>query len=440
VLFFRGLCDTGGVSSWMLSLERELCARGVRSSFFFCQGSNRLVEFERVAPTTVAPIEVLLDLLATDAYDVVHIMGADPVAEILSLAPVRTRIVATNHGAPTDIWNSSNCLALTAVSQGIGRFEQPFTDLEVEAIYNGVDCERFTVAPGVESNAGDRAIVAWVGRTKSIEQKDFPRFLRVGRILADRGIRLWVADAHNAGPAFFEQRGDHVPPVERWEHLEYHAMPDFYRAVAASGGALLMTSPLEGFGLAAAEAAACGLTTVGPNVTGLQEVITPGLSGTLFPPKASDEEVADAVMRWLEAWHPERARNTASHARERFSAAKMADQYVEIYSRKEPRLHRGTWNAQQKRVSREHAEELPGNKDGRMFRQRIYALSSVALELSRSGRRRLALRAIMRLVSLAPRAMFRPGPRARIGGALLNLANPLNLRSRSRPGSSQSAS
>ena len=95
VLFFRGLCDTGGVSSWMLSLERELRTRGVQCSYFFCEGSSRLADFERIAPTTVAPIEALIDRVATDAYDVLHIVSADPLAEILSLVPVGPKIVAT---------------------------------------------------------------------------------------------------------------------------------------------------------------------------------------------------------------------------------------------------------------------------------------------------------------------------------------------------------
>ena len=428
VLFFRGLCDTGGVSSWMLSLEQELRSRGAHCAFFFCEGSSRLAEFQRVAPTTVAPIDVLLDLVETERYDVLHIASGDPEAEILALVPMAPRIVATNHGAPSSVWNASNCHALTAVSRGMAAIDQVLTDLEVEPIYNGIDSDHFAPDPECPDRSGPGPIVAWVGRTTSIDQKDFPRFLRVGAILAERGVRLWVADAHGADRSFFEQRGYAVPHIERWHRVEYGEMPQFYRDVAGSGGLVLMTSPMEGFGLVAAEAAACGLTTVAPDVIGLQEVIVADITGTLYPLHATDDEVADIVTGWIAQWNPDRSRNAAVSARERFSLRQMTDRYLEAYSRKQPR--RAGKEVLLDPASVGAAIRIHEQVRRRMLGMRVYALSNAALRLSTTGRRWLALRILAHLARIAPRWILKRAPQARVLRTLFNVVNPLTSRPR----------
>src|SRR5690349_4454322 len=128
VLLFRGKCDTGGVSSWMLTHARELLRRGVHCEFQFCLGSNRLSEFEALAPTAVVPIEALVDVATSGRFDVIHISSSDAMAEILAALPGTTRIVATNHGMPNPVWQHTNCHARTAVSHGMAAIEQHLTD------------------------------------------------------------------------------------------------------------------------------------------------------------------------------------------------------------------------------------------------------------------------------------------------------------------------
>ena len=417
VLMFRSVCDTGGLASWMLIHARALQRLGVECHFFFCDGSRRIPEFEKTAPTTVAPIEAFLDLVATDAYDVLHIPGGDPVCELLTLVPVKPRIVATNHGGISSVWQSTNCHARTAVSRAMAELDQPLTDVLVEAVPNGVDCDRFTPPAAGSLRVGDAPIVAWVGRTASIVQKDFPRFLRIAALLAQRGVRLWVADAHDADWTIFERLGCPRPPIERWECVPYEHMPDFYQDVAASGGALLMTSPFEGFGLAAAEAAACGLTTIAPDVLGLRESVQEGLNGTHYPADASDADVAARVLAWIGEWTPDRAATAAATARSRFSAAVMASRYLEIYRRPHPLKFTGELPADAARED----PVLKATRGEQGYWQRASALTRAALRLSEVGRRRLTLRVVAHVVRTSPRVLARPATRNRLIRAFVNI-------------------
>ena len=421
VLLFRGLCDTGGVSTSMCLHGAELRRRGIDVEFWFCEASVRIPDFQRIATTHVTPPSQLLDAVNAGRYDVVHVVTTDPTAELLTFATRRPRIVATNRGGLSALWQSTNCFARTAVSRGMAALDQPLTDLQVDAIPNSIDAARFALNPGLA--AAGAPIVAWVGRTTSIEQKDFPRFLRVGALLARHGVRLWVADAHGSDWSWFERRGYSRPPIERWEQVSQQEMPGFYQAVAASGGVLLMTSPAEGFGLAAAESAACGALTVAPDVVGLREAVIDGVTGSLYPRETPDAELADRIRSML-ATTVERRRTASDAARQEFSVERMSGRYLDVYQRPAPVLYAGpaAWPADDPtvRLLRERMATYEG--------YRVYLLTTEAVRFARERRRSLAMRAIARAFHVSPRLALRRKSAARIARALLSLARPATAR------------
>lgn len=331
VLLFRWLCDTGGVSTSMLLLHRELTRRGVECEFWFCKPSNRLAEFQAAGRTTVAPVAQLAPRLARGDFDIVQMSASDPGAELIARLASGARVIVTGRGALADGWNRGNCFAYTAISRAMAQVCQPYTDLEVEVIRNAVDGDR--LVPPASRGSGP-PIVAFVGRTTAIE-KDFPRFTRIAALLALRGARVWVADPHEAGWDRFDGLAIERVAVERWERVPHEQMPDFYRAIAVSGGAVFMTSRTEGFGNVAAEAAASGAMTVATDLLGLQESVIPGRTGVLFPPDATDEEVAD--LAW-QAMATQPSPQACADAARVFSPAVMADAYLALYQRPEQRL------------------------------------------------------------------------------------------------------
>lgn len=99
----------------------------------------------------------------------------------------------------------------------------------------------------------------------------------------------------------------------------------------ASADVFAIASRSEAFGLAIAEAMATGLPVVAPAVGGISDLVSPGVSGELFPP-GDAPTMARHVVRLLES--PElRARMSAAgqQAAERFRMEHTATRYFSVY-------------------------------------------------------------------------------------------------------------
>jgi L-malate glycosyltransferase len=94
---------------------------------------------------------------------------------------------------------------------------------------------------------------------------------------------------------------------------------------------LLMTSVVESFCVAAAEAMACGIPVVAPRVGGLAEVVNDGTTGHLFPVGAHAEAV-DAVVELLA--RPSLRRRAGKAARQevgRYASKSIVPRYERLY-------------------------------------------------------------------------------------------------------------
>lgn len=323
----------------MLLLGRQLAGRGIACEYWFCKGSNRLAEFNAQGRTTLGPISQLAKRLNRGDVDIVQMTASDPGAEVVAqLAKGKARVIVTARGALCDIWNHDKCFAYTAISKGMAEVNQPYTDLEIEVVRNSIDLDRFSPVAHAEVKLSAAPIVAFVGRTKSPE-KDFARFTRIASRLIKRGARVWIADPHEATWSNFSGADVVEINVERWTRVPSTEIAEFYRAVAASNGVVLMTSITEGFGNVAPEAAACGARVAAPDVMGLREAIVDGVTGRLFAADASDDDVAAMLDQWMKSTHDQHAVSAA--ARREFSPAVMMDAYAEIYARNSSRLHAG---------------------------------------------------------------------------------------------------
>src|SRR5437763_8736051 len=111
VLLFRMLCDTGGVSSSMLLLGRELARRGIECEYWFCQPSSRLPEFTATGRATVGSLAALARRLERGDFDVVQMTASDPAALVVARLAARARVVVTARGALSDVWHRGNSFA-----------------------------------------------------------------------------------------------------------------------------------------------------------------------------------------------------------------------------------------------------------------------------------------------------------------------------------------
>lgn len=94
--------------------------------------------------------------------------------------------------------------------------------------------------------------------------------------------------------------------------------------------AFISTSAVEGFGIAAGEAQASGLPVIGPDVPGLREVVTDGVSGMLFKDYAP-RSIADTIETVLsDAQYQHLARRSKESAA-RYSMSNSFESQLKVY-------------------------------------------------------------------------------------------------------------
>lgn len=160
---------------------------------------------------------------------------------------------------------------------------------------SGVDVDRFRPAP-LPAGApvvllparllGDKGVREFVAAARQLRAEGSrARFVLAGR--ADPQNPAGIPGGEVTG---WVSSGD----VEWIGHVEHHAMPELLRSVSL----VVLPSYREGMPLVLAEAASCGRACIATDVPGCREVVTPGVTGWLVPPRdpfALAEAMRDAL-------------------------------------------------------------------------------------------------------------------------------------------------
>lgn len=194
------------------------------------------------------------------------------------------------------------------------------------AFHNVVDIEHFHYQSGPVHPV---PIIAWIGRLEP--NKNWKHFLEIGYFIhrIRPPIELWMFhDAH----IYVEQ--DRVQFYEMINHLGLtsclrlrsnvpHAkMSEFLSVVGDSGGFLLSTSIMEGFGYAVAEAMCCRCPVISTDSEGVRVFITHNVTGKFYP----QGNIQQAVNEGIELMHEHDLRSSirnkaVKHIKKHFSAA-----------------------------------------------------------------------------------------------------------------------
>jgi glycosyltransferase involved in cell wall biosynthesis len=148
---------------------------------------------------------------------------------------------------------------------------------------------------------------------------------RAIRIALDVGMRLKIA-AKIESPEYFEQT---LKPLLNHPLIDYIGEIGELEKQDLLGSASCLLAPIdwpEPFGLVMIEALACGTPSIAYRLGAVPEVLNDGETGFVVD---SIEEAVEAISRIPELSR-ERCRQVFE---ERFTATRMADQYVEIYER-----------------------------------------------------------------------------------------------------------
>lgn len=346
----------GGIEGHVDLLTRLLAARGVATEILVASEPSAparerrgAVDVRRCwAPLTLASTPLppgLPSALRRSRAEVVHLHFPWPPAEVAWLCGGRGRpLVITLHCEA--VRHARLARLLSPLTQAVmaragrilvtGRF---MLDRELLAAHRdrvrvvplGVDLDRFSPDARARDPLPDvpRPRVLFVGRLR--HYKGLPVLSEALRRLA--GVHLLVVGDGPEREAFdlalrragCRERATLLGEVE--DDILVQLMQTVDAAVLPS------TSSAEAFGLAIAEAQACGVPAVTTEVgTGTAQTIADGISGRVVPP--NDPEALAQALRWCIDPAAASARRAAAraHAEANLGAARMVDAVCEAYA------------------------------------------------------------------------------------------------------------
>lgn len=333
---------SGGITAMYSDLAKYLTSRGVIVDAFCYMAAwpdAELLE-PHCRDMYLAPLS-LTEVVVGKDYDIVH-LSTDALLPPLS-APRQLRragfsggVIVTAHHRPGDrLFPLDRVDKLVAVSPGTARC---LTDLgadDVVVIANGVDLDRFgAFGPSDSSIDIEKPILGWVGRSDDLRTKDVAGFLYVAAAFLDERYDFWIVDgglepseAVKKLPDWF---GERVRCIRR---LHRSQLPGFYRTVAKSGGAIVLTSTQEACPLVLLEAWASGCPTIVPKAPGFEDAEAYGAS-LLYERNNGIRRVRDLVLQLRDSTIREAiVKRAVAAVEERFNLDRMGEAYLDLYTK-----------------------------------------------------------------------------------------------------------
>jgi glycosyltransferase involved in cell wall biosynthesis len=321
----------GGTERIVSYLTEELVRQGHQVTLFASADSQTSAQLVPIVPHALrldpnvkdyVPYSVLqLEKLRqyADAFDVIH-FHTDFMHLPLARALMPQRALTTMHGR-LDLPDYKPLFAefsdapLVSISN---QQRQPLAGCNwVGTVYHGLPASvcRFTAQP-----RGD--YLAFLGRISPEKRPD-----RAIEIAARAGVRLKIAAKVDAADeTYFRTQ---IEPLLSQPHVEFIGEIDEERKQEFLGNALALLFPIdwpEPFGLVMIEAMSCGTPCIAWRAGSVPEVIDHGISGFIV------DSIDDAVHAVRRAGMLNRAAVRARFE-QRFSAERMARDYVQIYAR-----------------------------------------------------------------------------------------------------------
>lgn len=249
----------------------------------------------------------------------------------------REAAVGTLHAASFFVRMYGNAVLAQPSSHMLELVNAIFPDFPRFFLQNIVDKQLFHYRPAPWLNPENAPILAWVGRIEP--NKNWPLFLELGAALAARYplLQLWMFEDPNisepAQRAAFEAAVHALGLQDRlrlFPNIPHDHMAYYYSAIGDSGGLLVSTSHIEGFGYAVAEAAACRCPVLSTDSDGVRNTIIHNITGKLFPLDVSSgiqeaiSLIEDSALRTAIRLQGE------NYVQETFSAARYAADFHNV--------------------------------------------------------------------------------------------------------------
>jgi glycosyltransferase involved in cell wall biosynthesis len=322
-----------GVLTVVRTLATQLKSRGVHFSAFSFNAWDPNSPWKSICENLFDPRSIkLTELLLRDHFDVVHLIdtacapGFSP-ARYLSRASYSGGVLCMSQNATDAIVTPPGADVYIACSEASRSVMARTVPDPIRVIPNAVDLNVFR--PMEPSVVPTRPLIAWVGRTGDLEQKDLAGFLQLAARHWDDEFEFLVIEAdREANSRVCEWLAGRVRYLPRQPIAD---LVNIYAQVRASGGAVVSTSRFEGMSLALLEAAACCCAVVAPHVLGTEHLVD-GETAYLYRREDGIEGLSQCLRRLR--MQEERLRITDSaleSVRKNHDACEMAERYFEAY-------------------------------------------------------------------------------------------------------------
>ncbi len=357
ILFLTTHLNTGGITSYLLTLSRGLQAQGhqvfVASNGGDCEdilkndgGRHFNLGFRTKSEADVRiylSLGRLKEFIRQENIDVIH--AQTRVTQVMGYFLARMSdkpLVTTCHGffKPRFFRRIFPCWgqAVIAISKPVQ--EHLVRDFGVDPkkvhwIANGIDCSRFVLATEALKQQSRRrwniqakfviGIIARLSSVKGIDVllKSMPQV--IGQY---PDVLLMVVGEGPEQDKFFVL----VKNLNLQAHVRFEKIVNQTADILPAFDLFVMPSRQEGLGLSVMEAQACGLAVIASSVGGLVDLIEDKRTGYLVP-AGDSKALAAKIIEVLR--HPSQAKQVGQNAREyiarNFSLQKMVSATVKIY-------------------------------------------------------------------------------------------------------------
>jgi glycosyltransferase involved in cell wall biosynthesis len=352
----------GGGERYLADLANNLARRGHEVFAALRENSPLADELRELSSEDIVTLSLRNSIDAVSArqlssfvkkhnIDLVHAhMARDyPIAAYATARNKPTRLVVTRHVlfplGRLHRLTLARVSRVIAVSQAVAlqlRAERIVPTDRISVIPNGIDVARFDRCVQTFDRQKfisdwklppDRLLVGTVGELKALKgQEEF--LLAAKQVLGVmRNVHFIIAGVDSSQN---HQNRRHLEQlVEQWELAEHVTLVDWVKDVGSLYCALdlfVSASRAESFGLAIAEAMACGTAVVSTKTEGAKEIIDGGQSGLLVP-VGNAGAVAGALLELLqdEAERKRIGKNAAQRIRQQFTLEQMVDRTEKLY-------------------------------------------------------------------------------------------------------------
>ncbi len=340
-------------SGGMQTLNRVRCqalyARGVECHLLYTHHGKGQQNIRNIQTHITNSDDEIKAMLAREAFDLIVVCTDINLAERIRGFGYKGPLVFEVQGLGTldeaeqvvnnfteRIYRLTDALLYPETTHLQALFKGGFPTIPQYCFDDPIDCDQFGYT---NYPAKSFPILGWVGRIQT--NKNWREFLQIGqRLLAIHPeLYLWIfqddtlfdPEQKESFNQFVAETGISSRLIS-YSNIPHEQMADYMSIIGDSGGLLLSTSILEGFGYAVAEAMLCRCPVLTTDSDGVRRLVINNHTGKIYTRGQLDEAVNAALSLMDDPALRARIRmNGEWHIRTNLSSELYADRFLQMY-------------------------------------------------------------------------------------------------------------